>query len=228
MIFLCLTLLVVCVIGVRALIDTNGAGTTTRIKATPTTSEPETPSVMYKHTVTLYYHSSESNEHTYTFEVLSTSDTAFNSLSDIPDGSYPISQYFALVISHGSVYFEDDMANPLRISQISDVVTIYEPGDSEIVEPEETSSPAMYTHSISLSQGGGDSPLVVYAFEVTSSIGSEFNSLSDVPDGIYSCTCNGNPISNFKIDQGLPFVLNIDDEWSGFTFETFSDFVTHA
>lgn len=99
--------------------------------------------------------------------------------------------------------------------------------ESETTEPE-TPSPVMYMHTVSLSSGGEDSPLIVYTFEVTSSSGSEFNSLSDVPDGFYSCTYNGSPISNFKIVQGDPFLLSIDNEWYSFSFERFSDVVTPA
>lgn len=93
------------------------------------TDEPETPSsVMYKHTVSLYYRPSEWDEYIYTFEVLSSSSTEFEVVSDIPDGTYSVVDQWntpsVLYIDQGVNYWQQDgRPATFDVSALVDVVT---------------------------------------------------------------------------------------------------------
>lgn len=101
----------------------------------PETTEPETPSpVMYKHTVTLFYRPSPYDEYIYTFEVISSSSSEFDSVSDVPDGTYSLIDQYSnaldFTIEDGVVFRHlDDNDWVLSVDEFTDTVTVYDPAD---------------------------------------------------------------------------------------------------
>ncbi len=118
LISLCLILLVISAIGVRALLNASSTGkTATRtgtvqrggttiyrngvaltefdldgfmeeLEESGSGEEEEEPATMYQHVVTLLYQPSNYDYYYYSFEVVSARDSAFTDLSDIPNGFY--------------------------------------------------------------------------------------------------------------------------------------------